>query len=457
MRQVTRIASALSALALALPLCGFAGDGLASQTQADPAAAAAAEEDPVEEAQGEVWQLPDAAPYQLQFHRTPRATRAALTVLRARGTIDPVSLDEVVASGDGILRGDESPECATAKAAIAELSAHQEVGGYCWEPGAQDGPWYPQGNTTSPDGTGDPGTGDTAGPTGVVSWYSRGSDGSDGVRLSFIDTSDPTAPSLTYANVLLAVPSGTPGDFAVDDLHLHAGGIGWYGHYLYVADTSHGIRLYDLNGIYAVSTGKDSLGVDPGDGKFYAHGYRYVMFEAGRYDRVPQGDGDSLTCDRTPSDIRQNYCFSAMSVDRTTHPASLLTAEYRVHGDTHTDYENGQPTRLLRWPLDASTGLLRTGPHGVVQADAAYGTWTERMQGAMSADGTFYLSTSYGSDPGTLYTDRVGTEGSESRANLTAVGPEAVAYSRPDDRVWSLSEHVGARMVFWMHGADLAP
>jgi hypothetical protein len=94
--------------------------------------------------------------------------------------------------------------------------------------------WYPQGITTSADASAD---GQDEGKTVIrTSWYYSGSGDNKGVRVSFVDYANPSAPR--YRHVLLVEPytdaTGNPNFRAVP---MPAGGIVWYGHYLYVADT----------------------------------------------------------------------------------------------------------------------------------------------------------------------------------------------------------------------------
>jgi hypothetical protein len=102
--------------------------------------------------------------------------------------------------------------------------------------------WYPQGITTSADAGAD---GQYEGKTVILtSWYYSGSGDNKGVRVSFVDYANPSAPR--YRHVLLVEPytdaTGSPNFRAVP---MPAGGIVWYGHYLYVADTRGGFRVFD--------------------------------------------------------------------------------------------------------------------------------------------------------------------------------------------------------------------
>ena len=88
--------------------------------------------------------------------------------------------------------------------------------------------------TTSADASAD---GQYEGKTVILtSWYYRGPGVNKGVRVSFVDYANPSAPR--YRHVLLVEPyTDAPGNPNFRTVPVHAGGIVWYGHYLYVADT----------------------------------------------------------------------------------------------------------------------------------------------------------------------------------------------------------------------------
>ncbi|MCP4712175.1 MAG: hypothetical protein GY869_26425, partial [Planctomycetes bacterium] len=76
----------------------------------------------------------------------------------------------------------------------------------------------------------------------VVSWYNK--TGTKGVRLSFVDTVNPR----NYRHVLLVMPDGHGQIIPLKKQH--AGGIATIVNKIYVADTSFGIREFDLENIY---------------------------------------------------------------------------------------------------------------------------------------------------------------------------------------------------------------
>lgn len=266
--------------------------------------------------------------------------------------------------------------------------------------------WYPQGITSSADATGD-------GKWGVnritlVSWYAKGADAAKGVRISFVQTNK--LRGARYRHVLLVEPrpGGTWGAVKV-----HAGGIAWYGSYLYVADTKVGLRVFDLRHILRATSAAP------------AKGYKYVLPQVSTYAQPAGG----------------NLVFSFVSVDRGSSPPSLVTGEYR----------KGKPgARVVRWPLDAASDRLAGGE---VHASGAFVLPQTNVQGALSAAGRLFISTSAGaSRNGTLYT---ALPGQESHPHPWGVGAEDLLYSPLSTRIYSLTEHPGNRAVFAVPAAAL--
>src|SRR5262245_27688885 len=97
---------------------------------------------------------------------------------------------------------------------------------------------YPQGITTSRDAVGTANSGNYDGhQLVVVSWYTKDScSGSqERSRITLVDW-DATYPN-KYRKVLLVEPTGNATTPNFKDIPIHAGGVSWYGDYLYVADT----------------------------------------------------------------------------------------------------------------------------------------------------------------------------------------------------------------------------
>ena len=125
--------------------------------------------------------------------------------------------------------------------------------------------WYPQAVTTSADADGTTGTIDGKKWVGVT-WYSKDEPRS---RISFVDHTAPGDPSSQkYRHVELMVPDAKTGK--LEPLESHVGGVTWSGNYLYVAQTSGGVRVFDTRHLLEV---KDA---EPG-----ARGHREVRAAAG--------------------------------------------------------------------------------------------------------------------------------------------------------------------------------
>jgi hypothetical protein len=283
--------------------------------------------------------------------------------------------------------------------------------------------WIPQGITGSGDGV-DGGRVDGRRVL-LVSWYydraeDPGSAVEKGVRIALVDATDPDA--IGYRFLLLVEPIADGDRPSFGPVAIHAGGLAWVGDLLYVVDTTRGLRVFDLSRMLRVETGIDTIGYDPGSDAYYAHGYAYVVPQTGAYDQ-------SSSC--SPR-------FSFVSLDRTTSPPSLLTGEYdadTVHG------------RLYRWPLEPGSDRLRqVGTAGRVIPEAAWFSSHSHVQGALSHDDTFWLSSSKPAGArGILYR-------TAERQPSTSLGwsatPEDLSYDPTDGLLWSLSEGLGARYVF---------
>jgi hypothetical protein len=289
--------------------------------------------------------------------------------------------------------------------------------GYRWAPGDDAvKTWYPQGITTSADATDDGMWG--ANRIQLVSWYGKGDRAGAGVRISFVQAN--RLRGARYRHVLLVEPfrhpDGTP-DFRA--VKIHAGGIAWYGSYLYVADTSHGLRVFDVRRMLrTTSSARDVVG-SAGGGKYAAASYKSVLPQVSAYQ---QPGGSDLV-------------FSFVSVDRASSPQSLVTGEYR----------QGKPGgRLVRWPLDAPSDRLAGGAD--VRANGAYVMPQTNVQGALSAAGRLFLSASAGAKGnGTLTSD---VPGQPSRAYAWGYGAEDLTYSPLSGRIYSLTEHPNRRAVY---------
>ncbi|WP_285664023.1 hypothetical protein [Actinorhabdospora filicis] len=305
-------------------------------------------------------------------------------------------------------------------APVAALAAS-----FCWNDADAATPgWMPQGVTTSADATGTP---DYDGrETMIVSWYDTADGGATdkGVRLSFVDLTDPTAPR--YRHVLLAEPVWRDGEATFEPVRVHAGGIAWYGDRLYVVDTWNGVRVFGLDHLWRVGADLPGAFGRQDDGTFQGRGYSYVLAQTAMYRHTATGDAPELR-------------LSFISVDRGPEDA-LLLGEYA---------DSPGAARLARLPL-AADGLPREGEDGVARAD---GVWTPGLataQGAVAVGDRFLLSVSDGDgdrDGGELAVWRPG-EAPVVGFDVLPQGPESFSYWPSRDRVWSASEPPGRRYVY---------
>lgn len=318
--------------------------------------------------------------------------------------------------------------------AVPGLSAYQadrmknhDYTGFRWNDG--DGAvdyWYPQGISGGSDARADSAV--SGRRVLLVSWYHNIDRMPDdpparGVRLSLVDITDVN--SIHYRHLLLVTPTGDGEavDFTAantgDGDALHAGGMTWLGDRLYVAETYAGFRVYDMSRIFAIPNTDDEAAIGISGGEIHAHGYRYAVPEIGRY---------RLTADSCP------FRFSAVGLDRDAEPPVFVTVEYQ------TDLTG----RVARWPVDGETSALVESA-GVVHAVGAALAGQTRMQGAVTRDGVFYLSSSSQIDQwGRLYRNVA-----DGTSEITAWpdGPEDLYVERDRELIWTTAEHPGKRVT----------
>ncbi|MEV5571545.1 hypothetical protein AB0L06_15960 [Spirillospora sp. NPDC052269] len=416
--------------------------------------------------------------FQLKWKPTDPAAMTALdrVVADKRTAMKAVSFRDVAADTTDLRRLTWKSGCGkTAQSAVSALNAKVKVGAWCpdFRTGKNDEGtpnWIPQGVATSR----------TSQFDGLaLSWYhvkdpKAASPVTDMARLS-VGRRPEVSKTGGYHSVQLAIPTrDASGKVAAKDVSVdlggagggmsaqgvaeapqHAGGVSIVGNYAYLADTANGLRVYDLRRTYKVTPG-GGLGVGS-DGKFHAHGERYVLFEVGRYqfDRTAFGSCPAWTV--KPGALNKQLCFSTVSYDPTYPTPSLVTAEYKLSGGL----SSARPARMVRWPL-ASSGMLAASG-GVVTSKAVYGTVTPNIQGAAafykSGQGTtIYYSVSGGGTtrPGKIISDRAGRD----PYTLTGViGGESFAFDpyAGGDRIYGVTEHAGKRMVYWAYRKDLQP
>ncbi|WP_320774507.1 hypothetical protein [Streptomyces sp. CRN 30] len=309
-----------------------------------------------------------------------------------------------------------------------------------------------------------------------------------GVRITFINQA-----THKYRHVLLVWPYINNYDhISFDALHaaegtcnqvvttdcaaqngIHAGGMVWYGNYLYVADTANGFRVFDMRRIMDLNPDEDATVHDPTpDGLvsnvenkrligrqsnvWYSYGYRYVM---------PQVATLKFTT-ALPTESRDgNKCFatarpkaSYVSLDR-TDTDHLLVGEY-----CNTNSGGDSNGRVATYPMADVAAAVESAAGTTVDADLAFGLPTEgqdefggedtwhKIQGALRYEGKWYFHRSNGYDNGRLLQAAPQSVDGSTRlvGNPTLLessyGPEDLylAHGRGDGKapeLWSLSEH----------------
>lgn len=288
----------------------------------------------------------------------------------------------------------------TRKAANAAFTGMkpQPVDWYGFEKDDNDTPdWYPQGVACA----------SAAGrsePVIAVSWYWKPADNrpEKGIRLSFLDID-----TRKYAHVLLVRPAA---DGTYRTINIHAGGIAWSGELIYVADTKNGLRVFDLRNLIDLKSTKTP--------KYLA--YRYLLPQVDHWRPVTAGP------------VR----FSFAAIDRTHDPDALLSGEY---------VEPGGTGRVARWPLGGDHRLV-AGEDGAVRALDAYALPANKIQGALSHQGRWYLSQARDSRTrGSLLV--VDAAGKVTKRDFP-VGPEDLSCWRQRKTLWSVTEFRGRRAVF---------
>jgi hypothetical protein len=283
---------------------------------------------------------------------------------------------------------------------------------------------YPQGITTSRDAVGTADSGNYDGhQLVVVSWYTDESCGgsTERSRLTIVDW-DATYPN-KYRKVLLVEPTGTATTPNFKDIAIHAGGVSWYGHYLYVADTGRGMRVFDMRKILKTNTGgtADQIGRQP-NGAYYAHNYAYVLPQVG-----------TITSSTTSGTALR---WSTISLDRVNR--SMVVTEYTCQSGC-TSYPNRAP-RAIRYPF----GSGGTFAASTTASQALQLPWY-KLNGVASHNGRWWFASS-GAKQLYYWTPSAG-----STTYGWVSGAESISYWEDDtnpDLLWSLMEGVGNRNVF---------
>jgi hypothetical protein len=341
------------------------------------------------------------------------------------------------------------------------FSGEGEPAHWCWDEsdtGTIDGDegsgtveWMPQGVTTVADAEADELWGSRRAI--LVSWYDKRLSPEKGVRVSFLDPD-----TGRYQHVLLAYPyidsGGDPTYEYLDTPQsgdhggIHAGGIAWYGNHLYVADTSRGVRVFDMRYIFDLESAGNGDTTDRnrvgrhGD-TYYGFGYRYVMPQVDAWvnDAGSDNDGNDI-CEASGAPK-----FSYVGLDRSAAPDQLVTGEYCRGGSEDT---NG---RVATWPLDGATGRPQADADGRWRATSAYRLPRPNIQGAVSHDGTWFLSRSLGEDENGHLLEAAASDSPTGTLAVTetrwgGIGVEDLSYWPSQDAIWTLTEYPGRRAIY---------
>lgn len=340
---------------------------------------------------------------------------------------------------------------------------------WCWSSSQADDTtahWFPQGLSTT--GAADGADGAISGERVVaVSWHyalesgetNSGCKTQNVVKLTFINRD-----TRKYRHVLLVEPT-TTGSTASNFNFVtgHGGGIVWYAHYIYVTDTTHGIRVFDLDKMAQVDDyGSDVTTVGVHSGRSSACGYPYVLPEVHRYFQ----SGTPTSCDGTSIDPN-HLCFSWISLDKTgVAPYKLVTGEW---------YGSVNGGRIVRYQLNpasapVSPGLLNTSSGKSIIQDAYTADRYDGLQGGMTwtdSSGVIHFDlhkgcgTANGVFSHTWIGDDRPTTTCAAGGNWAAGTPQALSYwpvlgTTQVDELWGLTEQPGQRTVFAVGFTDPA-
>ena len=178
--------------------------------------------------------------------------------------------------------------------------------------------------------------------------------------------------------------------------------------------------------------------------------------------------------------------FSYISLDYTESDQSILSGEYRCgeaqkknkeclgknNGD-NSEFIKAHPqanisyySRLVRWPIDKSTGRLATDSNGIVTAIGAWYTGVGEVQGAVSytekGKTTFFLNGNYYEGNGMIASE-VGPNAKRKVFRYSknwAYSPEGM-YLSTKGTLWTATEHVSTtkldRGIFYVNRKDFMP
>ncbi|GAB2611111.1 hypothetical protein GCM10027168_49910 [Streptomyces capparidis] len=336
---------------------------------------------------------------------------------------------------------------------------------WCWSSAHADDTtarWWPQGMSST--GTADGGDGAIQGKhVTAVAWHYKtfkGEDTSNGcksnntMKLTFIDRD-----TGKYRHVLLVEPtstSSTASNFKY--VTGHGGGIVWYANHIYMTDTAHGIRVFDINKLAKVDTyGSGVTGYGISNGRSSACGYPYVLPQVHYYQQAGTPSSCAANGSNGVMDPDQ-LCYSWLSLDKTGGgPFKLVTGEW------FGELNGGRVVRYQLNPAGSATypGLLNMSGGKTVIEDAYAASRYRGLQGGMTwTDGQGLLHFAFhkgcGTKPAVFSHTWVGdtraptacTNAEGKATGNWAVGtPQALSHwpkldATQVDELWGLTEHI---------------
>jgi hypothetical protein len=335
-----------------------------------------------------------------------------------------VSANTVVHDADQSMTGCSSTERGALPISPAATTA------LCWDSDrATSTAWVPQSITTSGDADDDGMWG--ADKILLSGWHGTtdlGTGRNDEARIMFINYNNPAAAG--YRMVYLAVPNSTGSTFSAADAHM--GGMAWYGDKIYVTavgNTSTAIRVFSTQHILQMSSSASSIGKNSSG--YAAYGYKYAMMQVGYYSYA------TGTC--SMSSDTGTPCFSSLSLDRSSSPASIVTTEYFSDQSLHG--------RLYRFSVGTDYLLATSG--STATSVQAYRSGVGNMQGVLSHAGHWYVAHSSATTNGQLWDETTAATAtaqcSGGSAACWAVHPEALTLDVSTNLVWSVTEWTPAQ------------
>ncbi|URN06400.1 hypothetical protein LUW74_25805 [Actinomadura madurae] len=261
----------------------------------------------------------------------------------------------------------------------------------------------------------------------VVSWHENGK-----VRITFVDPA-----RRRYRHVLLVEPVMKGRHVTYRDIKVHAGGIAWYGDRLYVADTWRGLREFDMRQIYDLARSKAGSTGHAGRvglhrGKYYAHGYRFVM---------PQTGDRRFVRGARP---RVQGVGAAAHVVGGRRPDPVAA---RPHRGRVLPPGPGAGTR--RHLADGGAGGERDRPRHLGATLPG-----DRIQGGVRTRGHWWFTQGRGTKRGRLLTTRPGRNGwGRVKYRTISHGPEDLSCFRGRHRIWTIAERPNKRALWSFHAS----